>query len=120
VDAGRSATLARRLGDGRAEVAANLAAAAVAADGIVNATPVGMAKMPGLPLPEVLVEPRHWVADIVYFPLETALLAAARARGCRVLPGSGMAIYQAVRAFELFTGLTPDPARMLAAFEAAG
>lgn len=119
VDTERAAALVARIGAGRAEVVTDLARAAAAADGIVNATPVGMAKMPGLPLPAALIEARHWVADIVYFPLETALLATARARGCRVLPGSGMALHQAVRAFELFTGLAPDPARMWAAFEAA-
>ncbi len=111
-----AAAVVARHGAGRAEAVPDPAAAAEA-DGIVNATPVGMAKLPGLPLPETAVEPRHWVADVVYFPLETELLRLARARGCRVLPGSGMAIFQAVRAFGLFTGLEADPARMLAAFE---
>jgi len=111
-----AAAVVARHGAGRAEAVPDPACAAEA-DGIVNATPVGMAKLPGLPLPETAVEPRHWVADVVYFPLETELLRLARARGCRVLPGSGMAIFQAVRAFGLFTGLEADPARMLAAFE---
>jgi shikimate dehydrogenase len=66
-----------------------------------------------------LLAPRHWVADVVYFPLETALIAHARGLGCRVLPGGGMAVYQAVRAFALFTGLAPDAAAMSATFEAA-
>jgi len=87
-------------------------------DGVVNATPVGMAKLPGTAYPVSLLRPEMWVADIVYFPLQTELLAAARAKGCRVLPGSGMAVYQAVRAFELFTGRQPDAARMKATFEA--
>jgi shikimate dehydrogenase len=65
-----------------------------------------------------LIQPRHWVADIVYFPRETELLRAARARGCQVLDGSGMAVFQAVRAFKLFSGLEPDPVRMRATFEA--
>jgi shikimate dehydrogenase len=120
IDHRRATVLAERLGIGRARVVDDLAEAAASADGIVNTTPVGMAKLPGLPLPEALVDPRHWVADIVYFPLETELLTLARGRGCRVLPGSGMALYQAVRAFELFTGRRPDPDRMWAAFEAAG
>jgi shikimate dehydrogenase len=97
---------------------ANLATAAVNADGIVNTTPMGMAKLPGMAIHADLIEPRHWVADIVYFPRETELLATARARGCRVLDGSGMAVFQAVRAFELFSGLKPEPNRMRAAFEA--
>lgn len=117
-DEGRAVGLAERFG-GRAEVVSDLADAAASADGIVNATPVGMDKLPGLPLSEALIAPDHWVGDIVYFPLDTALLKAARDKGCRTLPGSGMALYQAVRAFELFTGLKPDPQRMWAAFEAA-
>ncbi len=64
-----------------------------------------------------MLRPRHWVADIVYFPLETALLANARAKGCRVLSGGGMAVFQAVEAFRLFTGATPAPERMLAHFQ---
>lgn len=86
-------------------------------NGVVNATPVGMAKMPGSSYPLHLLRPEMWVADIVYFPLETELLAAARAVGCQVLSGSGMAVFQAVRAFELFTGRKPDPIRMKATFE---
>jgi shikimate dehydrogenase len=109
--------LCDRLGPGRARADTDLAAAAAAAEGIVNASPMGMDRHPGLPIEAGLVEPRHWVADIVYFPLETALLALARSRGCRVLPGSGMALFQAVRAFELLTGRKPDPDRMQAAFD---
>ncbi|GAB4517378.1 MAG: shikimate dehydrogenase [Roseibium sp.] len=86
--------------------------------GLVNASPVGMAKTPGTPVPLELLRPDMWVADIVYFPLETELLAGARKLGCRVLPGSGMAVFQAVRAFELFTGRRADPDRMKAAFDA--
>lgn len=86
-------------------------------DGLVNASPVGMAKLPGSPLPEPWLEPRHWVADIVYFPLETPLLKAARRLGCQTLPGSGMALHQAAQAFQLFSGCTPDPARMQQTFD---
>ena len=94
-------------------------ASVAAADGIVNATPVGMAKYPGLPLPGEQLQRRHFVADIVYFPLETALLRHARALGCRTLPGIGMAIGQAARAFELFTGMAADRTAMAGFFEAA-
>ena len=106
-------------GSDLAQPAPAMAAAAAAADGIVNATPVGMAKLPGSAIDPALLAPRHWVADIVYFPLETELLRAARAQGCRSLDGSGMAVFQAVRAFELFTGFAPDADRMRAAFEAS-
>ncbi|QOL80012.1 shikimate dehydrogenase [Pseudooceanicola spongiae] len=114
-DEGLANDLAAQVG---AEVPTSLAEAADLADGIVNATPMGMAKLPGTAMDVALIQPRHWVADIVYFPRETELLRAARARGCQVLDGSGMAVFQAVRAFKLFSGLEPDPARMRATFEA--
>lgn len=98
-------------------VVTDLAHAAAAAEGIVNATPMGMAKLPGTAIEPGLIEPRHWVSDIVYFPLETELLRLARATGCRTLDGAAMAVFQAVRAFALFTGRSADPARMRAAFE---
>jgi shikimate dehydrogenase len=90
------------------------------ARGIVNTTPVGMAKYPGVPFDSSLLSVHQWVAEIIYFPAETELLRLARWRGCRTLPGLGMAIYQAVRAFELFTGLQPDRAAMAAHFAQGG
>jgi shikimate dehydrogenase len=87
------------------------------ADGLVNATPTGMAGYPGLPLPEQLIMPHLWVADVVYRPLHTELVLAARARGCRVLDGGGMVVFQAAEAFRLFTGQEPDTARMLRHFD---
>lgn len=110
-------SLERRLGRGRALPADRLPEALASADGMVNATPVGTARHPGSPVDPALLTPRHWVADIVYFPLETALLRAAREAGCRTLPGTGMAVFQAVRAFELFTGVVPDADRMRATFD---
>ncbi|AWI61700.1 hypothetical protein AB395_00006523 (plasmid) [Sinorhizobium fredii CCBAU 45436] len=95
----------------------DLAAMRTAA-GLIHATPTGMAKYPGLPLDAELLAPHHWVAEIVYFPLETALLREARRRGCRTLDGGGMAVFQAVGAFRLFTGLEPDAGRMLEHFKA--
>lgn len=114
------AAITDRLGPGRAARAGDLRIAAAMAAGIVNATPVGMAKLPGLPLDPALIEPRHWVADIVYVPLETEFLRTARARGCHSIDGSGMAVGQAVAAFEHFTGLEPDAARMRATFDSFG
>jgi shikimate dehydrogenase len=87
-------------------------------DGIVNATPIGMAAHPGMPFKPGALDASQWVADIVYFPLETALLRAARARGCRTLNGKGMAVFQAADAFAIFTGLQPDRDRMLSCFDA--
>lgn len=122
VDAARSGTLAAalsgRFGTGRATggTVKDVGAAVAAADGLVHATPTGMAAHPGLPLPPVLLRPGLWVADIVYRPLKTELVRTARDAGCRVLDGGGMAVFQAVDAFRLFTGIEPDPARMLAHF----
>lgn len=86
------------------------------ATGLIHATPTGMAKYPGLPLPADLLRPALWVAEIVYFPLRTELLIEAESRGCRILDGGGMAVFQAVGAFELFTGMEPDAGRMLRHF----
>ncbi|MGW5721038.1 shikimate dehydrogenase [Amycolatopsis sp. NPDC003865] len=120
VDRGRSEKLVdalrRRFGAGRADTGD--LDAVHRADGLVHATPTGMAAHPGSPLPASHLRPDLWVADIVYRPLETALLAEARARGCRVLHGGGMVVLQAAESFRLFTGVEPDPARMLRHFDA--
>ena len=87
-----------------------------AADGLIHCTPTGMATHPGIPLPPGLLKPAHWVAEIVYVPLETQLLRVARAKGCRTVDGGGMAVFQAVGAFRLFTGIEPDAERMLRHF----
>ena len=110
--------LCERFGAGRATGAdlSDVAGHLAAADGLVHATPTGMAAHPGLPIPAELLRRDLWVADIVYRPLETALVRAARAAGCRVLDGGGMAVFQAVDAFRLFTGIEPDADRMLAHF----
>jgi shikimate dehydrogenase len=86
------------------------------ATGLVHATPTGMDKLPGLPLAAELLRPGLFVSEIVYFPLETALLKAARALGCRIVDGGTMAVGQALGAFELFTGRTADAVRMDAHF----
>lgn len=120
----RAVTLAQRLSDRfgarRARWVTNLKAEMVEADGLIQATPVGMLGHPGLPLPVELLRPELWVAEIVYFPLETELLKRARALGCRTLDGGGMAVFQAVEAFRLFTGIIPDHKRMLRHFAKMG
>jgi len=109
--------LRERFGDRRASCGSSAQVAVVTANGIVNTTPLGMARYPGMALPAELLRPDLWVADIVYFPLETELLRQARSRGCRTMSGGGMAVSQAVGAFRLFTGRNPDAARMLRHFE---
>ena len=95
----------------------DLRAAMSRADGLVHATTTGMAKSPGMPLPADLLGASQWVVEIIYFPLQTQLLKTARATGCRTLDGGGMAIYQAVGAFQLFTGIAPDAQRMARHFD---
>ena len=99
----------------RAE-AGEIRSAMANATGLIHATPTGMDKLPGLPLDVGLLRPAMWVSEVVYFPLDTALVQAARALGCKVSDGGGMAVGQAVGAFELFTGEAPDAARMDAHF----
>lgn len=121
VDRERAESLANNLnqhfGPSRAQAGADLPGALAQADGLVNTTPMGMAKLPGSPVPAGLLRREMWVAEIVYFPLETELLRDARALGCRTLDGGNMAVFQAVKAFELFSGVVPDAQRMLEHFQ---
>ena len=116
IDPGRSDSLVDRLGrlhgENRVRHSCDLQEAIETTDGFVNATPHGMIENPEPPIPDLLLNPSFWVADIVYFPLETKLIAAARSAGCRVMGGGGMAVYQAASAFEIFTGISPDTSRM--------
>ena len=75
-----------------AHAKASVAAVLPGATGLIHATPTGMAKLPGLPLPAALLHPGLWVAEVVYVPLDTPLLQAARATGCAVSDGGGMAV----------------------------
>ncbi len=84
--------------------------------GLVDATPMGMPSHPGTAFPPALLRPDMWVMDIVYFPLETELLTQARAAGCQVVTGAGMAVWQAVLAFGLFTGKPASATRMQRVF----
>jgi len=105
-------SLAARYGAQRVAAEADASRALAGASGLIHATPTGMDKLPGMPLPASLLRPDLWVSEIVYFPLETALLRAARAAGCAVSDGGTMAVGQAVGAFRLFTGREPDAERM--------
>jgi shikimate dehydrogenase len=121
VDAARAASLAaelqQRFPGATVSAGSSLAESLAAANGLIHATPTGMAKLPGLPLPVELLHRELWVADIVYFPIRTALLQAAEALGCRTLSGGGMAVYQAVDAMRIFTGLEPDAERVYTHFQ---
>jgi shikimate dehydrogenase len=113
---GRAEQLAGRMK--RNSVAArSIAEAMKGATGLIHATPTGMERYPGLPLDEALLHPGLWVSEVVYVPLETELLKAARRRGCRVMDGGRMNVGQAVLGFRLFTGLDADVARVDAHFQ---
>lgn len=122
VDDARAQSLVQRLtgrwGAERVAIAADLTAAVATSEGVVNATPIGMASHPGTPIPPPLLRPDLWVADVIYFPLETELLRAARALGCRTMDGAGMAVLQAARAFEHFSGRAASVDAMRATFAA--
>ena len=111
--------LAKHYGASRCRLASDLAGDIAAADGVVNATQVGMRGFPGNPVPVSALSAAHWCADVVYTPIETAFIQAAAAKGCRVMTGGGMCVHQAVEAFRLFTGVEPDLARLHCAFATA-
>jgi shikimate dehydrogenase len=75
---------------------------------LVNATQCGMKGQPRLELDSSLLPPDAIVGDIVYVPLETELLASARARGLRIVDGLGMLLHQAVPGFERWFGIRPE------------
>ena len=120
VDPSRAAALAdnlrQRFSDRKIAPAKDLKTAMQSASGLVHCTPTGMAGHPGMPLDERLLRPAMWVSEIVYVPLETELLKAARRIGCATADGGHMNVGQAIRGFKLFTGLDADVARMDAQF----
>jgi shikimate dehydrogenase len=114
VEPARARRLAQALGGRRiaADDIQSLPGHLAHADGLVNATPVGMTTHTGVPVAMDLVRPDMWVADVVYRPLWTELLRYAEELGCRTLNGGGMVVFQAAEAFRLFTGVRPDADRM--------
>jgi shikimate dehydrogenase len=111
--------IARDYGAARCRLSSDLEREIAAADGVVNATPVGMHGFPGNPVPVSALRADHWAADVIYTPIETAFIKAAAAKGCKVLTGGGMCVHQAAEAFRLFTGIEPDIKRMHATFARA-
>ncbi len=100
----KAEALVAALGGG-ARLATSIEAALDGAAGVINGTPVGMLPDTGCAVPVSLLRPSMWVADVVYTPLWTPLLLAARERGCRVMTGRELCVLQACDAFHLFTGL---------------
>jgi shikimate dehydrogenase len=114
-----TADIAKHYGASRCRITGNLERDIAAADGVVNATQVGMRGFPGNPVPMSALKATHWAADVIYTPIQTAFLEAAAAKGARTLNGGGMCVHQAVEAFRLFTGLEPDVARLHRTFAIA-
>jgi quinate/shikimate dehydrogenase (NAD+) len=110
-----ASALAARFGAGRARAGdmRELGDLLAGADGLIHATPTGMAAYPGTAVPPELLHPALWVAEVVYVPVDTELLESARAAGCRALSGAAMVALQAAGSIELFTGVAPDRERML-------
>jgi shikimate dehydrogenase len=94
----------------------DLAGAVNDSDLIVNASPVGMSPGDGLPfdLEVALLRPDHFVADLIYAPATTPLMAAGRARGARTANGLGPLIHQAARQVAIWTG-RPAPIDVMSA-----
>ena len=122
VDHDRGAQLAARcneqLANDFAAPVTDLASTIATADGLMQATPIGMNNHPGMPVPADFLHSELWVSEVIYTPLETELLRHAKSLGCRLLNGTGMTVFQAVKTFHLFTGLQADPERLLRHFAA--
>ena len=118
-DAAKAAELVEALASRvTARTASTVEEALAGAGGLVNGTPVGMLPNRDSPVAFELLRADLWVADAVYTPLWTPLLKAARARGAPVMTGRELAIFQALDAFELFSGTRPSREVMSAAFDA--
>ncbi len=108
--AARAVAATQDWGRGVAQEWSALESGFAGADLIVNTTTLGMAGAPAMDWPVAACRPETMIADIVYRPLETPLLAAARARGLQTVDGLGMLIHQGARAFEIWFGVRPDAA----------
>ncbi|MGD9968453.1 MAG: shikimate dehydrogenase [Hyphomonadaceae bacterium] len=89
------------------------------ADLVVQTTTLGMTGQEEIDWPVWFCRPNAIVADIVYRPLETALLRAARGRALQTVDGLGMLIHQGARSFEIWFGIKPDTAKARARLVAA-
>jgi shikimate dehydrogenase len=119
-DFARCERLAEALGSHGAvsvRVCKNLEEAVAQADGLVNATPIGMHQYPGTPIPRTLVGAQRWVFDAVYTPVDTCFLQDARAAAVPVLEGYELFFHQGVEAFERFSGMSVDETKLRSLLE---
>jgi shikimate dehydrogenase len=122
-DSARAAALMKDLtadyGASRCRLSDNLERDIAVADGVVNATPLGMHGFPGNPVPVSALRMEHWAADVIYTPIETTFIKAAAAKGAKILTGGGMCVHQAAESFRLFVGVEPDIKRVHRTFATA-
>ncbi len=117
--ASRAEATASSIPNGRALRWGDLNRGFAGADLVVQATTLGMAGQPAMDWPVAACRPNTIIVDIVYRPLETDLLRAARAQGLATVDGLGMLIHQGARAFELWFGIKPDTTKARARLTAA-
>jgi shikimate dehydrogenase len=86
------------------------------ADGLVNATPIGMFQYPGNPFPEEAVSYQSWAFDAVYTPENTEFLSLCRQKKIQTLSGFYLFLFQGLHAFERFVGISPDVKKVEPAF----
>lgn len=112
-DEGRARQLAQALGPAATgmyiSIAGDIATAAEGADGIVNATPLGMDGVGGNAIPASALPGRRWAFDAVYTPEWTGFLREARAAGVDVMTGFDLFLFQGIDAFRIFSGFAVDP-----------
>lgn len=97
----------------RAIDASRFREAVVEADGLVNATPLGMAQYPGMAFEQDAIGPQQWVFDVVYTPIETSFMQAAKGSGLRRLTGFHLFLHMGIDSFEFFSGRTIDRGTVL-------
>jgi shikimate dehydrogenase len=123
VQENQALALADRISDTFANVRVSVAAAEdlpamlSSFTGITNATPVGMSGFPGLPFDTSPLRSHHWVADVIYRPVETLLIQHARRAGCAVMDGGSMLVAQVAHSLRLLTGADPSMERIRSTFE---
>jgi shikimate dehydrogenase len=98
------------------EASASLVEEMRAADGLVNATPVGMFQYPGMPFPADGIDAQRWVFDAVYTPENTEFLAQCRRHDIEAISGFKLFLYQGLDAFHRFTGIEVDAETVQRAF----
>ncbi|MDJ0628168.1 MAG: shikimate dehydrogenase [Rhodobacter sp.] len=114
MDRSRAEDLAAMIGPAALVVPASEADEAIrAADGLVNATPMGMREYPGSAFDAILIGPQRWAFDAVYTPTNTEFLQDASTAGLITLSGFALFQHMAIRSFQAYTGISLDPAEVL-------